>query len=145
MANKVKSITLWRREVENRPGELAATLEPLARAGSDLQVVMSYGLPGEGNRAVLELYPVSGKKGAATAGAAGLAASAIPTLLVEGDNKPGLGYAMSRAIADAGINISFLVAQATGRKFSAVFGFETEADARRAASLIKKAKPPAKK
>ncbi len=145
MAIKVRSITLWRREVENRPGELAATLEPLARAGSDLQVVMAYGLPGEGNRAVLELYPVSGKKGAAAAGAAGLAASAIPTLLVEGDNKPGLGYAISRAIADAGINISFLVAQAIGRKFSAVFGFETEADAKTAAALIRKAKPPAKK
>lgn len=145
MAIKVRSITLWRREVENRPGELAATLEPLARAGSDLQVVMAYGLPGEGNRAVLELYPVSGKKGAVAAGAAGLAASAIPTLLVEGDNKPGLGYAISRAIADAGINISFLVAQAIGRKFSAVFGFEMEADAKTAAALIRKAKPPAKK
>jgi hypothetical protein len=145
MAIKVKSITLWRREVENRPGELAATLEPLARAGSDLQVVMSYGLPGQGNRAVLELYPVSGKKGTAAAGAAGLSASAIPTLLVEGDNRPGSGHAMARALADAGININFLVAQTIGRRFSAVFGFETQADAKNAASLIKKAKPPAKK
>ena len=52
---------------------------------------------------------------------------------------------MARAIADAGININFLVAQTIGRKFSAVFGFETEADAKTAAALIRKAKPPAKK
>ncbi len=145
MAIKVKSITLWRREVEDRPGTLAETLEPLARAGADLQVVMSYRQPGAEGRAVLELYPVSGKKAATAAGTAGLSASTIPTLVVEGDNRPGIGHSMARALADAGININFLVAQTVGRKFSAVFGFETEADARSAASLIKKAKPPAKK
>ncbi len=145
MAIKVKSITLWRREVEDRPGTLAETLEPLARAGADLQVVMSYRQPGAEGRAVLELYPVSGKKAATAAGTAGLSASTIPTLVVEGDNRPGIGHSMARALADAGININFLVAQTIGRRFSAVFGFETEADARSAASLIKKAKPPAKK
>jgi ACT domain. len=145
MAIKVKSITLWRRDVAHKPGALASTLEPLFRAGADLQVVMGYGLPGGENRAVVELYPVSGKKAAAAAGAAGLSASTIPTLLVEGDNRPGIGHAMARAIADAGINISFLLAQAIGRKFTAVLGFETEADAKTAAALIKKARPPAKK
>jgi hypothetical protein len=142
MAIKVKSITLWRRDVAHKPGALASTLEPLFRAGADLQVIMSYGLPGG---AVVELYPVSGKKAAAAAGAAGLSASTIPTLLVEGDNRPGIGHAMARAIADAGINISFLLAQAIGRKFTAVLGFETEADAKTSAALIKKARPPAKK
>ena len=145
MAIKVKSITLWRREVENSPGALAGTLEPLARAGADLQVVMGYRQPGGEDQAILELYPVSGKKAATAAGAAGLSASTIPTLLVEGDNRPGIGHAMARAIAAAGININFLVAQTIGRKFSAVFGFETEADAKTAAALIKRAKPPAKK
>jgi len=145
MAIKVKSITLWRHEVEDKPGTLAETLEPLARAGADLQVVMSYRQPGGEDQAILELYPVSGKKAATAAGAAGLSASTIPTLLVEGDNRPGIGHAMARAIADAGININFLVAQTIGRKFSAVFGFETEADAKTAAALIKRAKPPAKK
>jgi hypothetical protein len=145
MAIKVKPITLWRREVENKPGALAATLEPLARAGADLRVVMGYREPGGENLSALELYPVSGKKAAAAAGAAGLAASAIPTLLVEGDNRPGLGHAIARAVAEAGININFVVAQTVGRRFSAVFGFGTQADAKTAAALIRKAKPPAKK
>lgn len=145
MAIKVKSITLWRREVENRPGALAETLEPLARGGADLQVVMGYRQPGAEGQAILELYPVSGKKAAKAAGAAGLSASTIPTLLVEGDNRPGIGHAMVRAIADAGININFLVAQTIGRRFSAVFGFQTEADAKTAAGLVRRAGPPAKK
>jgi len=34
MALTVKRITLWRREVENEPGILAGTLEPLANAGA---------------------------------------------------------------------------------------------------------------
>jgi hypothetical protein len=58
---------------------------------------------------------------------------------VEGDDKPGLGLAITQAIAGAGINMTFFVAQAVGRRFSAVLGFESEADAKTAAPLIKKA------
>ena len=58
---------------------------------------------------------------------------------MQGDNKPGLGYAISKAIADAAINMDFLVAQVIGRKYSAVIGFENEADAKKAATLIKRA------
>jgi hypothetical protein len=92
-----------------------------------------------GSTAVIEVSPVSGKKAVAAAQSEGLGASTIPTLLVEGDDRPGLGHALARAIADAGINLDFLVAQVVGRKFSAIFGFGNEADARTAASLIKKA------
>lgn len=135
----IKSIVLWRREIENQPAVLAGVLEPLANARADLQVVMGYRYPGNPAAAALELYPVTGKKSAGAAKAAGLAASEIPALLVQGDNKPGLGFTLSKAIADAGINIYFLVAQVVGRKYSAVIGFETAEDARKASSLIKRA------
>lgn len=140
MAVSVKVITLWRREVENRPGALARTLEPLARAGADLKVVMAYRYPGEEQKAAIELYAVSGKKAATAAQAAGLAATSIPTLLVEGDNRAGQAHAATRAIADAGINLTFFIAQVIGKKYSAILGFETEADAKRASSLVKKAR-----
>lgn len=139
MAVTVKKIVLWRREVENKPGALAAALAPLATTGVDLQVVMGYRYPGNESQAAIELYPVSGKKALAAAQAAGLTASSIPTLLVEGDNKPGLGHDTAKATAAAGINLSFLVTQVIGRKYSALFGFETDADASKAATLIKKA------
>jgi predicted amino acid-binding ACT domain protein len=71
--------------------------------------------------------------------------SSIPTLLVEGDDRPGLGFAIAQAMARAGVNLTFFVAQAMGRKFSAVFGFEREAHAKTAAPLIKKATASKKK
>ena len=139
MSVTVKHITLWRAEVENKPGVLARTLESLAAAGADLHVVMGYRFPGVGKKAAIEVYPVTAKKSVAAARAAGLGASAIPTLLVEGDNKPGLAHAVANAIGDAGINLGFLVAQVVGRRYSAIVGFENEADANNAAALIKKA------
>jgi hypothetical protein len=138
MAVTVKKVTLWRREVENKPGVLGKLLAPLAEAGADLQVVMGYRHPGNENKAAIEVSPVTGKKSLAAAKAAGLAASSIPTLLVEGDNRPGLGSAIAEAIAGAGINLCFLVAQVVGARFSAVIGFENEEASRKASSLIKK-------
>lgn len=139
MAVVVKNIELWRTEVENRPGTLAGTLEPLAEAGADLQIVMGYRYPGNEAKAAIEVYPVKGKKTASAAQAAGMQSSSIPTLLIEGDNRPGLGHAIAQALADAGINVGFLVAHVIGRKYAAVAGFDTAEDARNAAALIKKA------
>ncbi len=135
----VRRISLWRKEVENQVGSLAHTLEPVAKAGADLRVLMGYRYPGDATKAAIELYPIAGKKVTSAASEAGLSASSIPTLLVEGDDRPGLGFAIAQAMAGAGINMTFFVAQAVGRKFSAVLGFETEADAKTAAPLIKKA------
>ena len=139
MPVRVKNITLWRKELENRSGTLAQTLEPLAKVGADLQVVMGYRYPGDETKAAVELYPIASKKSTGVAQQAGLSASSIPTLLVEGDNRAGLGHAISQAISAAGVNLAFLVAQVVGRKYSAVIGFESEVDAKTATALIKKA------
>ena len=138
MAVTVKKIVLWRKEVDNRTGILASALAPLAHAGTDIHVVMGYRYPGQESKAAIELYPVAGRKSVTAAKEAGFSASAIPALLVEGDNKIGLGYATAQAIANAGINMDFLVAQVVGRRYSAVFGFESDADATKCAAIIRK-------
>jgi hypothetical protein len=135
----VKKVALWRRELDNRPGALARVLEPLARAGTDLQIAMGYRFPGNESRAAVEVAPVTSRRATTAAQGAGLQPSGIPTLIVAGDNRPGLGFAFSAGMADAGINMAFLVAQTVGRRYSAVFGFESDADADRAAAIIKKA------
>ena len=139
MSVTVKKITLWRREIENKPGSLAAVLTPLAGAGADLQVVMGYRHPGHESEASIEVSPVTGKKATKAAQDAGLGASVIPTLLVQGENQPGLGAAISKALADAGVNLAFLVAQVVGDRFSAVIGFDNPEDAAKASSMVKKA------
>jgi hypothetical protein len=145
MAVTVKKITLWRKEVAHEVGTLAGVLEALAHAGASLRVVMGYAIPGESRRAAVEVFPVTGKKAMAAAGAAGLSASPIACLLVEGDDRAGLGAAMARAIADTGVNISFVVAETIGRKFSAVLGFESDADAATASKAIRSAAKPRKR
>src|SRR5215467_7133374 len=145
MAIAVKKITLWRCEADNRPGVLASTLEPLAEAGADLQVVMGYRYPGGTDKAAIELHPVSGRKSTTAAKTAGLAPSPIPALLVQGDNRQGLGHALAKAIGEAGINLNFVMAHVVGRRYSAVFGFENDVDAAKDTVLIRKAAVPIRK
>jgi hypothetical protein len=141
MAVTVRKITVWRTEVDNRAGALAERLGALTAARGSLDVVMGYRVPGQHERAVIEVWPVSGKKLSQAAEGVGLRPSETKTLLVLGDDRPGLGHAMARALADAGINLVFLVAQVVGRRYSAVFGFESAVDADRAVGLLKKARP----
>ncbi len=56
-----------------------------------------------------------------------------------GDNRPGLANRIARALAESSVNIAFLVAQVVGRRYSAVFGFENEADLDKAADRIRAA------
>ncbi len=139
MAITVKRVQLWRSDVESRPGLLAGALGALASAGADLEVVMAYRYPGNQVKGAIEVFPVGGKRVQAAAEAAGLRPTTIAALRIEGDNRQGLGYMITRALADAGINIVFLVAQVLGKKYTCLLGFENDADAGHAASLIRKA------
>ncbi len=64
---------------------------------------------------------------------------------MDGDDRKGLGAQMTRALADAGISMAFLVAQTVGKKFSAVIGFLTEDDTGKASKIITSLGKPAKK
>ena len=138
MALTVRKIELWRGEVDNKPGTLSGVLGPLADAGADLQVVIAYHISGT-EKSGIELFPVKGRGSNGKAKAAGLAPSPQTVLHVEGDNRAGLGNELAKALAEAGVNISFLVAQTIAKKFSAVFGFGSADDAKKATAAIKKA------
>ena len=137
MPLRVEPIRLWRAEVDNEPGVLAQTLEPLAEAGANLQVVMGYRVPGDRARAAIEIFPVTGARVLLAAQAAGLSEAAIGVLHVESDNRPGLGHAIAKALADAGINVDFFLAQVSGRRHTTVIAFDSREDADRAIPLIK--------
>ncbi|MBI3048633.1 MAG: hypothetical protein HYY76_10035 [Acidobacteria bacterium] len=150
MPVRVRPVTLWRVEVDNQPGALARTLEPLAAAKVDLQVVMGYRLPDDHRRAAIEVAPISGARGTSAAAAAGLHEAAISALRIEGDNRPGLGYAIARVLGEAGINADFVLGQVIGNRHTTVIGFESREDAARAIPLITRAaaaprKPAARK
>jgi hypothetical protein len=127
MAITVKKTFLWKKELDNHPGAMAEALEPLAEGGADLHLVMVYRFP-DAHKGAIEVHPISGRKLISIAKSAGLAPSPVPVLLVEGDNRQGLGYALAKAIGNAGISVSFLMAQVVGRRYAAVFGFKNDDD-----------------
>lgn len=139
MAVRIRKLTLWRARVEHRPGALADLLDPLAAAGADLSIVMGYRLPGEKQRAVIEVAPITSRRTGDAAARVGLGPGGAPTLLVVGDNRPGLATRIARALAASGVNIAFLVAQVVGKRYSAVFGFDNEGDLDKAADRIRAA------
>jgi hypothetical protein len=137
LAISVQKVQLWAAHGSDRSGLLADALEPLAAAGADLRSVMTYCHAGESGRATVEVYPVSGRRAQAAARAAGLAPSATPCLFVAGDDRPGLGARLSRAVASVGVSMSVLVAQSTGKRFSAMLGFKNSTDAAIAAKALR--------
>jgi hypothetical protein len=132
----VKQVKLWVFHGGDRKGMLADALEPLAAAGVHLQVVMAYRFPTELDRCAIEVFPIDGPTAEAEARRAGFAQSDTPCLLVEGDDRRGLGARISRAISDAKVSMAFLMAQVVGKKFSAAIGFASDEDAAAATKAI---------
>jgi len=138
MSITVRRADLWRAETANTPGSLAATLKPLAEKGTDLEIVMGFAKP-DRSGAVVEVSPVSTAADKKAARAAGLAQSTYPCVVIAGDNRSGLGYDVARALAEAGININFFVAQSLGESYTGLFSFEASAEADLAVKIIRKA------
>jgi predicted amino acid-binding ACT domain protein len=57
---------------------------------------------------------------------------------VEGPDRPGLGSKMTRALADAGINLRGVSGAALGRRSVSYFGFDSADDAAQAIRLLKR-------
>jgi hypothetical protein len=132
----VKQVKLWVFYGGDRKGLLADALEPLAAAGVHLQIVMAYRFPTELDRAAIEVFPIDGPTAEAEARRFGFVQSDTPCLLVEGDDRRGLGARISRAISDAKVSMAFLMAQVVGKKFSAAIGFASDEDAATAIKAI---------
>ena len=54
-------------------------------------------------------------------------------------DRPGIGAKMTRALGEAGINVRGVSAAALSRKSVTYFAFDTDADAKQAARILKKA------
>ena len=138
MALQIKTVDVWAGEMQDQSGALARVLEALAAGGADVDCVIGRRQPDRPGSGVVFVSPVSGKRAQTAARAAGISpANDIGTLRVEGANKQGLGGRITRAIADAGLNLRGVSAATIGNKFVAYFGFDSAADAARAAAVLK--------
>ena len=140
MALKVSKVDVWAVEIRDEPGALAQVLETISNAGGDVEGVIARRQADKFQAGVVFLTPVKGKKVEAAARAIGAEPGEhLATLRVEGPNTRGIGARMIRAVADAGINLRGLSVTTSGKTFAAYIGVDSDADADRAAKLIKAA------
>jgi hypothetical protein len=125
MAVTVKKAIRWRREVDNSPGMLPVSSSHFPKHAPTCKWLWPIATRARRTRPPLRCVrflvgsPQRPRKQRVTP-------PRPSPLVVEGDNRPGLGHAIAKAIGDAGINISFVMAQVVGRRYSAVFGLENE-------------------
>jgi hypothetical protein len=140
MPYSIRKVDVWAGEIDDRPGGLAEKLEALAKAGASLEFIISRRAPDKPGKGVVFLTPVRGSKQTRAANEAGLGTTdSLHSLRVEGPDRPGLGTKMTRALADAGINLRGVSAAALGRKSVAYFAFDSADDAANAVKLLRTA------
>jgi hypothetical protein len=138
MAYEVSKVDVWTRELDDKSGNLAAALKPLADAGVDLVFVIARRrtlVPGKG---IVFLGGIKGDKAEKAAAAAGLKrATDMVALRVEGANTPGDCFKVTSQLAQAGLNLRGLSASVIGNRYVQVIAFDNAADADKAANLLK--------
>jgi hypothetical protein len=125
MPLQIHRVQVWSGEISDRPGATAAKLERLARAGADLEFVFTRPHPTKPETGVVFLAPIQGEEQVRAAQEAGLSpARDIAMLVVEGENRAGIGYEMMSCLAVAGINLRGLSVSSVGPRFAAYLAFD---------------------
>lgn len=119
---------------QDKPGEGARIFAELAARGVNLTAVL--GFPLGGGRSQVDLFPQDPAAFEAAAAEIGLELSAKKrALYVSGEDRPGVAAEYCKKLGEAGINITALMATASGSSFGMVIWVEPE-DFERAKAAI---------
>ncbi len=141
MKLSVTRMDVWAATIEDRPGGLGEKLEALAAAGANLEFIVSRRAPDKPGKGVAFVTPVKGAKQVKAAQTAGFQRTdSLHSVRLEGADKPGAGASITRALAEAGVNLRGLSAAAIGRNFVCYLALDTAQDATKAAAVLKKLK-----
>ena len=139
MTLKVSRTDTWAATIDDRPGGLADKLAALAAAGANLEVIIARRAPEQRGSGVVFVTPLKGAKQIKAAEAAGFQKTeSLHSLRVEGADKPGMGAKLTRALAEAGINLRGVSAAALGKRYVTHLALDTASDAAKAAAALKK-------
>lgn len=140
MAYRINKVDVWVAEIEDRPGGLAQKLARLTEAGANFEFLIARRAPEKPGTGVIFLTPIKGAAQKRAAAETGLSTTdSLHSLRVEGADRPGLGTKMTRALADAGINLRGISAAALGRRSVTYFAFDNASDAENAIRILRKA------
>jgi hypothetical protein len=133
-------LDVWSAELEDKPGSLASKLEALARAGVSLEFVIARRHSDQSGTGIVYVTPISGAGQTRAAKQASFnKATELAALRIDVADKPGMGAAITKALAAKGINLRGMSAEATGRKAVAFLAFDSKDDARKAMKILKSA------
>jgi hypothetical protein len=138
MANlRVSKVDVWAAGLQDKPGALAKKLDALAQGGVNLQFVISRRLD-KGKRGVVFVTPVQGAKQVRAAKAAGFRKSrTLQSVRVQAANRRGALARITRALAQAGINLRGCSGAAMGDTGVAHYAFDKPGDANKAVRILK--------
>ena len=140
MAVEISKVDVWSGEIKDRCGGLAEKIEAVAEAGANLEFVIARRSPNKPGTGLVFMAPLRGAAQTQAARAAGLEKDPkVYTLRLEGPNRLGLGAKITRAVADAGINMRGLSGTALGRRCAIYLAFDSNAHAAEARRILKKA------
>ena len=139
MPVRITKVNVWAGTLEDQPGGLARVLEALANAGARLECCIARRQPDQPGTGVAFVTPVRGARAEQAARGARMSpADDVATLRVQGPDAPGIGARLTRAVQSAGVNMRGLSAAVLGGQFVAYFGFDSDADADRAAEAMRR-------
>ena len=139
MAFKVQRVDTWAASLKDTPGSLATKLSALAKAGVNLAFVIARRAPEKPGTGVVFVTPIQGAAASRAARAEGFQTTKrLHTVQVQGPNKRGQGGALTRALANGGVNLRGLSAAAIGPRFTAYIALDTPTDAAKAVRLLRK-------
>lgn len=138
MAYQIKKADVWAVDIPNRPGTLANILKPLAEAGAQIEFLIAR--KADQNTSRVFLSPIKGQKQKQAAQSVGIApARTMQCLRIDGPDRKGFGADLTRAIADAGVNLRGVSAAVIGKKLVTYVAVESDQALKDAQSAVRKA------
>jgi hypothetical protein len=136
MAQSITNVDVYAVDIMNRPGSLARVLEAVASGGANLDFVIARQVNENTSRVFVAPLKASSSGGQRCRSDQ---AKGMTAIRVTGNDKAGLGAAITRGIAAAGINIRGLSSGSVAKKNVCYIAFSSADDAKRATGAIKKA------
>jgi len=139
MKMDIERIDVWVAGFEDRPRELAEKLCGLTDAGVSLHFLLARRTPAQPGKAVVFVAPIQGTRQTKAAKQLGFhkSKSLCGVRVVTGD-KRGLGTALTKALADSGINLRGFSGVAVGKRAVFHIAFDSAFDAVKATKILKK-------
>ena len=137
MKLNTSSTVIWAASIEDRPAGLAEKLEPLSRAGANLQFILARRAPETPGKGVVFVAPLKGVRQCRAAVNAGFVrANSLHAVRIEGADDPGLATRITSLLGHAAINLRGFSASVIGRRFVAYLAFDDVDDVKNAMKVL---------